>query len=219
MFVARRMHRRVVTVFPGDSLQTARERMRSRNVRQLPVTDDDGTLVGILSDRDIREAMIPYQLLPGTSREEMERLLSETAVEKIMTRKVVTAMVYDALEDAIVLLHDFRINALPVVDDRGRLAGILTRGDVLKACIEAMGVGEISSRLEILVPDRPGSLAEVVEIIKSFHVNIITVLTTGHATEGMRAIYFRVNTQNIAPIRKAIEEAGFGILDPGSYLP
>jgi len=219
MFVARRMHRKVVTVSPDDSLQTARERMRSRNVRQLPVTAPDGTLVGILSDRDIREAMIPYQLLPGTSREEMERLLTDTPVEKIMTRKVVTAMLYDALEDAIVLLHDFRINALPVVDDRGRLAGILTRGDVLRACIEAMGIGEISSRLEVLVPDKPGGLAQVVQIIKAFRVNIISVLTTGRATEGMRTIYFRVNTQNVAPIRKAIEEAGFGILDPGSFLP
>lgn len=219
MFVARRMHRKVVTVSPGDSLLTARERMRSRNVRQLPVTAADGTLVGILSDRDIREAVIPFLLLPGSSKEEMERLLSDTPVEKIMTRKVVTATLYDALEDAIVLLHDFRINALPVVDARGRLAGILTRGDVLKACIEAMGVGEISSRLEVLVPDKPGALADVVAIIKTFRVNIITVLNTGHATEGMRAIYFRVNTQNIAPIRKAIEEAGFGILDPGSFLP
>lgn len=219
MFVTRRMHRKVVTISPGESLLTARDRMRSRNVRQLPVTAADGTLVGILSDRDIREAMIPFHLLPGSSREEMERMLAETRVEKIMTRKVVTATVYDGLEDAIVLLHDFRVNALPVVDAGGRLAGIITRGDVLEACIEAMGIGEVSSRLEVLVPDRPGSLADVVAIIKNFHVNIITVLTTGHAAEGMRAIYFRVNTQNVAPIRKAIEEAGFRFLDPGSFLP
>lgn len=219
MFVSRWMHRQVATVSPENSLLEARERMRSRGVRQLPVTAPDGTLVGILSDRDIREAMIPFQLLPGTSKEQMERLLSDTPVEKTMTRKVVTATLYDTLEDAIVLLHDFRMNALPVVDAGGRLAGILTRGDVLKACIEAMGIGEISSRLEVVVPDRPGALAEVMAIIKTFHVNIISVLTTGHAAEGMRAIHFRVNTLNVAPIRKAIEEAGFRILDPRSFLP
>jgi len=219
MFVARRMHRKVVTASPDETLQTARERMRSRNHKQLPIVDADGTLVGILSDRDIREAMIPYRLLPGSSEEEMERLLSDTPVGKVMTRKVVTATLTDALEDAIVLLHDFRINALPVVDGRGRLAGILTRGDVLKACIEAMGVGEISSRLEVLVPDKPGALAEVMAIINGFHVNITTVLTTGHAAEGMRAVYLRVNTLNVAPIRKAIAEAGFRVVDPGSSLP
>lgn len=219
MFVARRMHRKVVTASPNESLAAAQERMRSTNHRQLPVVEADGTLAGILSGRDIRETIVSFRLLPDSSAEEIGRRLAETPVERVMTRKVVTATLADALEDAIVLLHDFRVNALPVVDDRGRLAGILTRGDVLQACIEAMGVGEISSRLEVLVPDRPGALAEVVAVIKTFHVNIITVLTTGHAAEGMRAIYFRVNTLNVAPIRKAIEEAGYRILDPGSFLP
>lgn len=219
MFVSRRMKRNVVTVSPGDSLREARERMRSRNVRQLPVTSETGTLVGIVSDRDIRDATLPASLLPGRPQEELDRILGETPVEKIMTRKVVTATLHDALEDAIVLLHDFRVNSLPVVDDRGRVAGIITRGDVLQAFIEALGVGEISSRLEVLVPDKPGTLAEIVAIIKSFHVNITSVLTTGHADEGMRAVFFRINTLNVAPIRKAIEEAGFRILDPGTFLP
>jgi len=219
MYVARRMHRNVVTASPGDSLREARERMQRRNVRQLPVVSADGTLVGILSDRDIREAILPVRFLPGTTEEDLERMLSETPVERVMTRKVVTATLHDALEDAIVLLADFRVNSLPVVDGTGRLAGILTRGDVLRACIQAMGVGEISSRLEVLVPDRPGALADVVAIIKTFHVNIITVLTAGPAGAGMRTIYFRLSTLNVAPIRKAIEEAGFRVLDPGSFLP
>lgn len=219
MYVARRMQRNVVTASPGDSLREARETMRRRNVHQLPVVSADGMLVGILSDRDIREAILPVRLLPGTTEEDLERMLAETPVEKIMTRKVVTATLQDALEDAIVLLADFRVNALPVVDRNGRLAGILTRGDVLRACIQAMGVGEISSRLEVLVPDKPGSLADVVGVIRAFHVNIITVLTAGPAEAGMRTIYFRLNTMNVGPIRKAIEEAGFRVLDPISFLP
>jgi acetoin utilization protein AcuB len=217
MFVSRRMQRNVVTVSPGDSLGEARERMRSRNVHQLPVTSEAGMLVGIVSDRDIRGATLPAALLPGRPQEELDRILRETPVEKIMTRKVVTATLQDALEDAIVLLHDFRVNALPVVDDRGRVAGIITRGDILRAFIEALGVGEISSRLEVLVPDKPGMLADILAILKSFHVNITSVLTTGHDAEGMRAVFLRIRTLNIAPIRKAIEEAGFRILDPLSF--
>ncbi|MDO8395650.1 MAG: CBS domain-containing protein, partial [Dietzia sp.] len=48
---------------------------------------------------------------------------------------------------AIVLLHDFRVNALPVVDAEGKVAGIITRTDVMEAFIDALGVGEVSSRL------------------------------------------------------------------------
>lgn len=218
MFVVRRMQRNVVTVSPRASLHEARGRMRGNNIHQLPVTDEEGKLVGILSNRDIREATLPVGLIKGATEKEAEDLLRNTAVEKVMTRKVVTATVEDTLEDAAVLLHDFRINSLPVLDAQGRVAGILSRTDVLKAFIEVLGVGEISSRLEVVVPDRPGGLAEIVAIIKRFNVNITSVLTTGVPEDGKRAILFRVATQNVVPLKEAIREAGFRILDPLSFL-
>ncbi len=217
MFITRRMQRAVATIAPSASLQEARRLMRGQNVRQLPVTGEGNKLVGILSDRDIREATLPVGLLPGSSEKEMEEMLASTTVEKVMTRKVVTATVNDSLEDAIVLLHDFRVNALPVVDDEGTVAGIITRTDVLKAFIEALGIGEISSRLEVVVPDVPGSLAEVMTIIKSFHVNVTSVLTTGHTEPGTRAVFFRIATLHVEPIRKAIQKAGYHILNPADF--
>jgi len=217
MFVVRRMQRNVVTISPNDSLFEARERMRHHSIPQLPVTGENGKLIGILSNRDIREATLPVALLRGATEKEAEDLLKETIVEKVMTRKVVTATLTDTLEDAIVLLHDFRVNSLPVLDSEGRVAGIISRADVLKAFIQVLGVGEISSRLEVVVPDVPGGLAQIVSIIKGFNVNITSVLTTGHAEEGKRAIFFRVSTQIVAPLKKAIQEAGFQILDPSSF--
>jgi acetoin utilization protein AcuB len=217
MFVARRMQRNVVTIPPHASLFEGRERMRRHNIHQLPVAGENGKLIGILSNRDIREATLPVALLRGATEKEAEDLLKETRVEKVMTRKVVTATLADTLEDALVLLHDFRVNSLPVLDKEGRVAGIISRTDVLKAFIEVLGVGEISSRLEVVVPDRPGALAQIVSIIKEFQVNITSILTTGHAGEGKRAIFFRVATLNVIPLKKAIQEAGFQILDPSSF--
>ncbi|NNG45674.1 MAG: CBS domain-containing protein [Deltaproteobacteria bacterium] len=218
MFVTRRMQRNVATIAPSASLEEARRLMREKNVRQLPVIDENDKLAGMVSDRDIREAMLPVGLLPGSSEKEMEKILADTPVEKVMTRKVVTAMVNDSLEDAIVLLHDFRIHALPVVDDKGGVAGIITRTDVLEAFIEALGVGEISSRLEVVVPDTPGALAGIVTIIKTFQVNITSILTTGHTEPEKRAVFFRISTLNVGPIRNALREAGYQILDPGDFL-
>ena len=217
MFVVRRMRKQVVTIPPSASLFEARERMRAHDIHQLPVAGEDGRLVGILSNRDIRQATIPVALLRGATEKEAEELLKSTPVEKVMTRKVVAATLNDTLEDAIVLLHDFRINALPVVDHQGKVAGIITRTDALKAFIEALGVGEISSRLEVVVPDRPGALAAIVSIIKSFNVNITSLLTTGHAEEEKRAIFIRVATMNLIPLKQAIREAGFEILDPSRF--
>lgn len=217
MFVARRMKKTIVTVTPSASLLTAQERMRGHNIRQVPVVSEDGTLLGIVSDRDIRAAVLPAGLIPGFTAEEAGKFMGNTPVERVMTRKVITATLNDTLEDAIVLLHDFRINALPVVDNMGKIAGIITRTDVLEAFIEALGVGEVSSRLEVVVPDRPGTLAQLAAIIGSFHVNITSVLTTRHVEDGTRANFFRIATLNIGPIRKAIEEGGFEILDPTRY--
>ena len=217
MFITRRMRRNVAMIAPSESLQEARSRMRGHNVRQLPVVGEENKLVGIVTDRDIREAMLPVGLLPGTSEKEMEEILASTPVEKVMTRRVVTAALNDSLEDAIVLLHDYKINALPVVDDRGRVVGIITKTDVLKAFIEALGVGEISSRLGVVVPDLPGALAGIVTIIKNFHVNVTSVLTTGLTEPGKRAVFFRIATLNLAPIRKALQDAGYRILEPEDF--
>lgn len=219
MFVAKRMKRHVVTVSPGDSLLNARQKMRGNGIHQVPVVSKDGRLVGILSNHDIREAVLPASLLPGGGGEQAEALLKDTPVEKVMTRKVVTATLNDTMEDAMVLLHDFRINALPVVDEKGRVAGIITRTDILRAFLDALGVGEISSRIEVVVPDRPGGLAQVVNIIKRFDVNITSVLTAGRAGAGKRAISFRIATINVTPIKEAIREAGFPVVEPKDFRP
>jgi acetoin utilization protein AcuB len=218
MFVARRMKKKIVTATPSTSLFDAQRQMREHTIRQLPVVSEDGKLLGIVSDRDIRAAVLPAGLVPGFSAVEAEKFMKNTPVEQVMTRKVVTATLTDTLEDAIVLLHDFRVNALPVVDGAGKVAGIITRTDVLEACIDTLGVGEVSSRLEVVVPDRPGTLAQLAAIIGSFHVNITSVLSVRHGEAGKRANFFRVATLNVGPIRKAIEEAGFEILDPSSIL-
>ena len=217
MFVARRMKKQVVTAAPSASLFEAQRMMREHIIRQIPVVSEDGTLLGIVSDRDIRAAVLPAGLVPGFTSGEAERFMKSTPVEQVMTRKVITAMLTDTLEDAIVLLRDFRVNALPVVNDAGKVAGIITRTDVLDAFIDALGVGEVSSRLEVVVPDRPGMLAQLAAIIGSFHVNITSVVSIRHE-DGKRADFLRVATLNVGPIRKAIEEAGFEILDPSKFL-
>ncbi len=56
-------------------------------------------------------------------------------------------------------------------------------------------------------------------IIKSFHVNVTSVLTTGHAESGTRTLFLRIATLNVLPIRRAMEEAGFRILEPGTLWP
>jgi len=212
------MRKNPVTMSPSTSLFEAQERMREHSILQIPVVSEDGKLVGILSDRDIRGTVLPVGMIPGFTAEEAEKFLKNTPVEKVMTRKVITATLTDTLEDAIGLLYNFKINSLPVLDEEERVVGIISRTNVLEAFIEVIGMGEVSSRLDVVVPGKPGSLAELAGIISSFQVNITSILTTGHLEDGKKTSFLRIATLNVGPIRKAIEEAGFEILDPATFL-
>ncbi|MBE0602778.1 MAG: CBS domain-containing protein [Deltaproteobacteria bacterium] len=218
MFVARRMQKDPVTLPPSASLFEAQEKMRMRAIHQIPVVSEDRKLVGILSDRDIRAIVLPVGMIPGFTAEEAEKFLKNTPVEKVMKRKVIVATLADTLEDAIGLLYNYKINSLPVVDAEDKVVGIISRTNVLEAFIEVIGMDEISSRLDVVVPDKPGALAQVLSVISSFHVNVTSILTTGHLGPGKRTSYFRIGTLNVGPIRKALEEAGFEILDPSTFL-
>jgi acetoin utilization protein AcuB len=128
------MKKPVHVVKPRDSVRHARELLERHRVNQLPVVVD-GRLVGILTDRDLRDAF--PSVFEETPRRRAGTGLDPTSapVEDVMTRNVVTLAPADRLVDAARLMRRERIGAIPVVD-HGRLVGILTRSDLLDAFVE-----------------------------------------------------------------------------------
>jgi IMP dehydrogenase len=105
-----------VTLRPTDSIRSALELMERYHVSGIPITDDDGILVGILTNRDLR-----FERDPGQP------------VSALMTaRNLVTAPVGTTLKEAEQLLHRHKIEKLPVVDADGRLRGLITVKDIQK---------------------------------------------------------------------------------------
>lgn len=137
MLVKDWMTPRVVTVSPNERLKRAWTLLLEYGVRHLPVLEG-GRLVGIVTDRDIRQA------LPSRATalrvHELFNLLDGVTLREIMTKGVVTVTPDQSILAAARLLIEYRIGALPVVDD-GRLVGILTETDVLKAYLS---LGEVS---------------------------------------------------------------------------
>ena len=104
-----------VVVHPDQKLEQALELMKAHEISGLPVVEE-GKPVGILTNRDIR----------------FERNL-EQKVRDVMTRKLITAPEGTSLEAAKELLHRNRIEKLIVVDERGRMKGLITIKDIEKA--------------------------------------------------------------------------------------
>jgi len=125
--VADWMTEAVLALETFDSIAVARRLMAKHRVNQLPVLDND-RLVGIVTDRDIRDAY-PTSLMINRA-EEIDRFADKITVEEVMTHDVFVVRPDTALVTAVGLLRRHRIGAMPVIKDQ-KLVGIITRSDIL----------------------------------------------------------------------------------------
>jgi len=133
--VADWMSEGVLAVEVFDSIAVARQVMAKHRVNQLPVLDNDN-LIGIVTDRDIRDAYPTSMMINRT--EEIDKFAEKITVEEVMTRDIFVVRPETPLDKAVSLLRKHRIGSLPVVKNR-QLVGILTRSDILDFVLSGNG--------------------------------------------------------------------------------
>jgi acetoin utilization protein AcuB len=118
-----------VSVHPTDSLLTATKLLKEKGFKHLPVVNGAGTLVGVVTDRDLKRASAS----DATTLEvhELLYLLDKITVGQVMTRDPATIGAEESVQTASKLLVDRKIGCLPVVRDNV-LEGILTKGDLVE---------------------------------------------------------------------------------------
>lgn len=187
-----------VTLSPDDTLAQAEAIMSRYRISGVPITDDDNRLLGILTNRDTRF------ITPGAQ-----------PISEFMTHtEVVTAPVGTTLEEAKEILHQHRIEKLPLVDDDGRLKGLITVKDILKKvdypnevtdengrllCAAAIGVADKGlTRLErlakvgvdvVVIDTAHGHTALVLETIreaKNRYPNLPIIAGNAATAQGVR---------------------------------
>ncbi len=130
MKIADIMTRQIGTAHMDEDLEHVRELFTRYRFRHLPIVGDDGGLVGIVSDRDMLANVSPFA---GTINERTADANSlKRRVHQIMTRDPQTVSPEESAEGATLMLLHRRISAMPVVDDRGRLVGIVTMRDLTR---------------------------------------------------------------------------------------
>jgi len=135
MQVAERMRTAVILVRPSDSVRTALKLLGEQQIRHLPVVED-GKLVGIVTDRDIR-LVFPSAVTADNKEQDPFDALEKVSVGQIMTKRVLTVTPETSIADAARLLLERRIGGLPVVQG-DLLVGIITKTDILAAFVEIM---------------------------------------------------------------------------------
>ncbi|HEU19135.1 MAG TPA: CBS domain-containing protein [Deltaproteobacteria bacterium] len=208
MFVGRRMTRNLITVTPDTSILKAKNLLKQYNIEQVPVVEGR-TLVGIITDRDIREnSASPASTL---SIHELNYLLSEMKVGEIMTKRLYTVSPGTTIEDAVVLINEKRVNALPVVVGT-ELVGIITTCDMLNVLLEVMGVGTPSARVELTLSSSMGEIGKIASIVNGMGLTIISIVSSiSRDKENRRTTVIRVNSDDSAELCRKFEEAGYAV--------
>ena len=213
MFVSRSMTCKVITVDQEIQILEAQELLAENNIRHLPVVDVDGRLIGIVTDRDIRSAL-PYHFFKQSCSGEEKQQFCDLKVKDVMTTDPLSISASFTIQDALLLIQDSKVGALPVIDEERRLQGIISVRDLLRAFINVLGIGQPGTLLGILVEEKIGQLKKIVDAITEENISFGSVLVGRYWDENKRAVFPYLLTQNVAHVKKKLQGLGFTIIDP-----
>lgn len=215
MYVTTYMKKSPMTVRTEETIAEVKAIMTAKQFRHLPVVDENGRLLGMVTDRDLRSAY-PSSVSTGKQQEDELLKIGQSPVCEIMTWDVVYLSPYATLDDALILLDRQRVGALPVVDDQHTVIGIFSIRDLIRAYTTLFGLGERGSALVNVKDDgKPRPLTRIVHVLEEHDIHFSRVVRTkDQAHDSTRQIIsIRVNTMNLRAVHQVLEEAGFTLDD------
>ena len=202
------MAKEVITLFPTNTVRDALEIMRDKKIRHLPIITDNGAVVGIITDRDLKE------VIPSTLAEYKGRDIYDTEISTIMTKNPITGHPMDFVEESAIIFYRNKIGSLPIVSNN-KLVGIITETDLLYKYIELTGAHQPGSQIEVRVPDTPGILFEVSKVFFDQKTNVQSVLVyPDKKNEASKILVIRIKTMNPLNVIEGLKMSGFEVLWP-----
>ncbi len=206
MLVKNRMTSDLVAIRATTAFPEGFRIMRERGIRHLPVVDEGGKLIGIVTQTDLLHAS------PSTTTTlsvfEMSYLLANLHVREVMSSPVITVSEDAPLEEAARLMVERKIGCLPVMRD-GDLVGMITETDIFEVFVEVLGGEEASLRVTVRVLDVRGELARLAGVIAELGGNICSVARFRGEDPEHCFITFRlegVDEEHLVPALKATTE-------------
>ncbi len=190
MLIREWMTRDVFTVDPDSSMMKAARLMKDKNVSRLPVVDESGRLLGIISDRDIKEAS-PSKATT-LDMHELYYLLSELKVKDIMTKNPFCMREDESIEGAAVMMADKNFGGMPIVDAGNKVVGIITDSDIFKVLIEITGAKSGGSQLAFELSADSSSIKGILTTLRELDARIVSVLTSDNQASNTRRVYVRL---------------------------
>lgn len=183
------MTRNPFCVNPKDSVSEIRKIMEREHVEKLPVLDDSGAVIGIVTKFELRSAM-PSE---ATTLDiyEISYLLSKMTVKSIMRKNPVFVQENTPIEEAAKIMAEKKISSLLVMKG-GALSGIFTKSDLFRAVVDMFGAKYDGVRATVEVDDKCGELAEISQAIADENGKIVSVITSEGGDVSRRTITLKI---------------------------
>ena len=187
-----------ITITEDASISDAIELMKVNAIRHLPVVSGQKRLIGFVTLADLKQGLIPS-------------MVGDLTLQDLMIKDPITVDPDDDVEVAAQLIYKHKIGGMPVVK-KGRVVGIITESDLLRAFIDMMGILSASSRIDVVIQETSGAFRKAVQIINESGGDIINVGQTSQ--RGRRRTFFsRLKPCNTDISRHALEAEGYGVVD------
>jgi acetoin utilization protein AcuB len=170
MLVRELMTPKPIVVAPEMPVPDALTLMRGRKIHQLPVVDNKGKLVGIVTEQDLLHASASS--VSTLSVWELPTLLAKITVEMVMVKNVATVNEDTPVEEAARIMADLGIGCLPVLGQDG-MVGLVTKSDLFRAFMELLGGRRPGVRIWAQTPDAKGTVAKITGAIAAVSGNIV----------------------------------------------
>ena len=186
-----------IAITANASISDAIELMKTNHIRHLPVVSKGRKLEGLVTLADLKQGLIPS-------------MLGDVDMKDLMITDPITVAPEDDIETAAQIIYNHKIGGLPVTKN-GRLVGIITETDMLRAFIDMMGILSSTSRLDVAAGNKPESLKKILQIINDNGGDVINVIMTLEKAR-KRVYHFRLAACKTSLIKKNLVKAGFDVL-------
>lgn len=216
MLIHEWMSTNLITATLDTSMLKISRQMKEADIKRIPIIDNDGRVVGIVSDKDIKDASPSKATTLDVH--ELHYLLSELKAKDVMSPHKEFVRENDTIEQVALLMQEKRLTGLPVLNDDDKLVGMITEHDIFKVLVEITGTKKGGMQIALRLSDAPGTLQPILALLRENGARITSILT-GKQSDSMHDVYIRVqladanNEESFIEVLKATKSLRYYVTD------
>ena len=185
-----------ITITEDADIEEAISIMKSNSIRHLPVVSGDRIFMGLVTLADLRLGLIPS-------------MVADVSLKDLIIRNPFTVDPDQDIEHAARLIYEKKVSGLPVVKN-GKLVGIITETDILRAFVDMMGILSDHVRIDVKMKEGMCSCSDVWKVIHD-HGGDVYHMCMAPLEEDAQVYRFRISKSQIGNIRSALEDSGYEV--------